>query len=246
MLLACARQLFLVGFASLILPGTQVQLVVAFCVSLVFFLLIATALPYANQATHPPRMGGFGLRFGVVLVFCTSVSSLLSHANQEDDFFAKACSFALTAVFFFSMVLKQGALTESVEDTLPADMRSKYVFDAGAVSAIIIAIIVSALALAVALCVQQVIITARLPIIKLDSSNAAPELTLRPHHHWHLFLSHVVQNPRFELLPFHKGFLITLLLVCSTVEHWSRSVRFHQAKSLLASPGRFGKAPLWQ
>ena len=67
------RQLYMVGFAVLILPGTIEQLLISYLLALVYMLLFAVARPFKEEG---------------------------------DDSFAKACSFALVSVFFFSIVIK--------------------------------------------------------------------------------------------------------------------------------------------
>ncbi len=72
-LLMTWRQLYMVGFAVLILPGTIEQLLISYLLALVYMLLFAVARPFKEEG---------------------------------DDSFAKACSFALVSVFFFSIVIK--------------------------------------------------------------------------------------------------------------------------------------------
>jgi len=76
-LLEAWKKLALVGFATLVRPGSIYQLVAAFLLSLMCMLLTSVAMPFKNDS---------------------------------DDCFAKACGFALSAVFFFSVVLKVGAM----------------------------------------------------------------------------------------------------------------------------------------
>ena len=43
-----------------------------------------------------------------------------------DNAFAMACGFSLQAVFFFSVILKVGVLTEAVDDVLSAQLRRRW------------------------------------------------------------------------------------------------------------------------
>ena len=157
------KKLFLVAFVSLPImkPGTTRQLANAFCFCLTYLLLISTTAPYVKDA---------------------------------DDSFAKACSFSIAAIFFLCVLLNQGVLVDSVVefgDVLPPEMIDRFVFGVVTASLLLIILILSSVVLAVAFTLQQVIITARLPIIKLISTQSAPDLTLQRKHRWHLFLSHV-------------------------------------------------------
>ena len=75
------RQLYLVGFALLIMTGTVEQLVISFLIALGYMLLVSVATPFKDKG---------------------------------DNYFGQACSFALTAVFLFLLVIKIGELTDSV------------------------------------------------------------------------------------------------------------------------------------
>ena len=70
-------------------------------------------------------------------------------------------------------------------------LRNRFGFDAALVTIGMSASIVTALALATLMAAQQLIAASRVPIIKLQATRLAPKLTLAPHHHWHLFLSHI-------------------------------------------------------
>ena len=56
----------------------------------------------------------FTVAFLFSLVFLLLVSVAQPFKDDSDDLFAKACGFALTALFFFSLVLKLGMLVEAV------------------------------------------------------------------------------------------------------------------------------------
>ena len=89
-----------------------------------------------------------------------------------------------------SVILKVGMLTEATEDTLGSQLRSRFVFDAGLVSAGMVASILGALILAFCMAIMQLIQASRLPLLKLVDSRSQPDLPLAPGHRWHMFLSH--------------------------------------------------------
>ena len=157
-LLMLWRQLFLVGFAVLVMPGTIEQLMIAFLVTLGYMLLFAVAAPYKNDS---------------------------------DDYFAKACSFALTAVFFFAVVIKFGVLTDAMDVMLSKQLRHTFQFDVYLVTVGMCCSILVALLLAAAMAGQQIVDAARLPTIRLQRTKAVPDLELALGHLWHMFLSHI-------------------------------------------------------
>ena len=90
-LLEAWKKLFLVGFMVLILPGTVPQLVIAFVFSLVFMLLASTAQPFRD---------GRPLQVEPVFPQLAFPEVLTLWCADGDDYFAKACNFSLTALFF--------------------------------------------------------------------------------------------------------------------------------------------------
>eukprot|EP00964_Phaeocystis_antarctica_P163773 scaffold140575_cov121-Phaeocystis_antarctica.AAC.1 len=157
-LLEAWKKLALVGFASLVEPGSIYQLVYAFLFSLVHMLLISVAIPFKDDS---------------------------------DNYFAKACGFALSTVFFFSVVLKVGVLAEAVDTVLTVDLRRRYVFNAALVTICMIAAIVGALALVTLIALHQLVKEARKPLIRTVATKAIPDIPLQQGHRWHLFLSHI-------------------------------------------------------
>ena len=95
-----------------------------------------------------------------------------------DDYFAKGCSFALTSLFFFSVILKFGVLTDEVDAVMSEQLRSRFGFDAGLVAVCMVLSIVGALALAAAMAAMQLVAVGRLPIIKLEATKTPPQLSL--------------------------------------------------------------------
>ena len=73
--------------------------------------------------------------FVVSAVFSLLVGIAAPYKDASDDYFAKACSFALTMLFFFVTVLKIGVLTEQVDGVMTDELRYRFSFDAGLVSA---------------------------------------------------------------------------------------------------------------
>merc|ERR1740139_2191090 len=122
------KKLTLVGFFALLKPGSILQVISAFVVSVTFLLLISVAMPYKDTS---------------------------------DDYFAKACSYALTMLFFFVTVLKMGVLTEQVDSYLTDELRYRFSFDAAFVSGGMIISIVGTLPLAAAMAAHRLLQAAR-------------------------------------------------------------------------------------
>ena len=70
------------------------------------------------------------------------------------------------------------------------DMHTTYWFDSALVSGLLIAIIAAAALVCIGYTVQQFVIAARKPTIRLLSTGKEPELSLGKGQKWHLFLSH--------------------------------------------------------
>ena len=172
----------LVGFAMLIQPGSLLQIVFSFVVSLVYMLFIAIAEPYKDVG---------------------------------DDSFAKACNFSLSALLFFSVILKVGVLTEEVDTIINEQLRSRFRFDALLISAGMIVSIVGALVLAAVMAVSQVIKAAQKPLIKLKSTRSVPDLPLRSGHKWHMFLSHIWSSGQDQCATIKRQ--LTLLMPESSI-----------------------------
>ena len=119
------------------------------------------------------------------------VSLAMPFKNVDDDYFAKFCAFALTILLFLALILKVSVLKEEVDSFLSSRLRDRFSFDAAVVTAGMISTIVAALLLAMASAVAQILVAARLPLLKLKHTKEQPELTLAPSQRWHLFLSHI-------------------------------------------------------
>ena len=144
----------------------------------------------------PGSIVQLGIAFLFSLIFMLVVSAAAPFKDDGDDLFAKACGFSLTAVFFFSIILKVGVLTEAVDDVLSAQLRSRFGFNAGLVSIGMIGSVLGALVLVAVIAGNQLAAAARVPIIKLLHTKSAPDIPLRPHHRWHMFNSHSKTTPR--------------------------------------------------
>ena len=136
------RQLFLVGFALLIMAGTVEQLACSFLVALVYMLIFSVASPFKDAG---------------------------------DDYFGQACSFALTAVYFFMFVIKVDLLTNSVDYVLSEQLRDTYTFDIFIVTIGMVGSILLALILVAAIAAQQILQAARVPTIRLQRTKAPLE-----------------------------------------------------------------------
>ena len=125
------------------------------------------------------------------LVYMLLVSVTMPFRDAMDDYFAKACAVSLTTLFFFSVVLKFASLTVEVEGVLTQRLRDRFSFDVAIVTVGMITSVLAALLLAALIAAAQVVTAARLPMLKLVATKAAPDLPLRLGQRWHLFLSHV-------------------------------------------------------
>ena len=152
------RQLFLVGFALLIMAGTVEQLACSFLVALVYMLILSVASPFKEDG---------------------------------DDYFGQACSFSLTAVYFFMFVIKIDLLTNSVDYVLSDQLRDTYKLDIFIVTIGMIGSILLALFLVVVIAAQQILQAARVPTIRFARTKATLDLPLAMGQLWHLFLSHI-------------------------------------------------------
>ena len=84
----------------------------------------------------------------VSAIFSLLVSIAAPYKDASDDYFARACSFALTMLFFFVTVLKMGVLAEQLDSVMTDELRYRFSFDAGLISACMVASIVGILPLA--------------------------------------------------------------------------------------------------
>ena len=100
------RSLHLVGFALLLLPGTVEQLAISFLVALGYMLLFSIATPFKVEGDN---YFGQACSATAVYFFCNA-TPLLTAAPHH---YMQACNFALTAVFFFSLAIKFGVLTDT-------------------------------------------------------------------------------------------------------------------------------------
>ena len=125
------------------------------------------------------------------LCFLLLVSVTMPFKDVGDDNFARACSFSLVSVFFFSIILKVGVLTEEVSDVLTGNLRDRYYFDVATVTLGLIGSIAGSVMLVLVVTVKQMVVAARAPLLKLEATKAPPRLSLGQGQRWHLFLSHI-------------------------------------------------------
>ena len=125
------------------------------------------------------------------LVFLLLVSVAMPFRSDDDDYFAKACGFSLTALFFFSVILKVGVFAEAVDGVLTTHLRESFGFDAAVVAVGMLASVLVALLLVAAMAAYQLIKAANLPLIRFVATHTTPDLALARDHRWHMFLSHI-------------------------------------------------------
>ena len=125
--------------------------------------------------------------FSISLAYLLLVSTTAPFVLAVDDAFAKACSFSLTACFFLCVSLKQQVLMQDIlADAISDDVASQYVLSSTVINASLLLFIASAFVLAVIFGLEQMVVTARLPTLKLEATKTVPDLILRKHHHWHV------------------------------------------------------------
>merc|ERR1740139_1471640 len=95
-------------------------------------------------------------------IFSLLIGVAAPFKDASDDYFAKACSYALTMLFFFVTVLKVGVLTEQVDSVLTDELRYRFNFDAAFVSGGMIVSIVGTLPLAAAIAAHRLLQAARI------------------------------------------------------------------------------------
>jgi len=93
----------------------------------------------------------------VSAIFSLLVSIAAPYKDASDDYFARACSFALTMLFFFVTVLKMGVLAEQLDSVMTDELRYRFSFDAGLVSAGMVASIVGILPFAAVLAAHRLL-----------------------------------------------------------------------------------------
>ena len=131
------------------------------------------------------------ISFLVVLGYMLLLSVAKPFKDEGDDYFGQVCSFALTAVFFFLLVLKFGVLAYLMDDMLSEQLRERYQFDLALVTVGMVGAIMLAVLLATVMAGQQIVQAARVPTIRSQITKAAPDLPLSKEHTWHMFLSHI-------------------------------------------------------
>ena len=124
-------------------------------------------------------------------IFMLLVSVAMPFRSDDDDYFAKACGFGLSTLFFFCIISKVGAFAEAVDGVLTEHLRDSFGFDAAVVAVGMLASVLVALLLVAAMAAHQLIKAANLPLLRFVATRAAPDLALSRDHSYHLFLSHI-------------------------------------------------------
>lgn len=153
--------------------------------------------------------------FIIVLVYMLLIGIAQPFKDVGDDIFAKACNFSLSALFFFSVILKVGVLTEEVDTLINEQLRSRFGFDAVLVSTGMIFSTLGALVAAAVMAVSQIIVAARKPLLKLKSTKSVPALPLQSGHKWHMFLSHIWSSGQDQCATIKRQ--LTLLMPESSI-----------------------------
>ena len=132
------------------------------------------------------------VQLGVAIIFCLvfMLGSAIAkpYRREENDYFAVACNFSLTAVFVFCTMLKVKTVSETMD---PGELYDRLYFDEFIIGACLFVCVFGALVLAAALSVQSIIEAAQVPTFRLLSTGNRPDLALAKGHKWHLFLSHI-------------------------------------------------------
>ena len=143
-----------------------------------------------------------GFAFSLAILLFTSIAEpFQSHGHDK---FGLLCNFSLVMVFFFSLVLKMGVLSEDVEDSglLSNEFQAMYTFDPAVLSVALICTLLASVIVASILAAYQVYQStrkaARAATAEREASIARGRLTHPPSHKWELregnrycmFLSH--------------------------------------------------------
>ena len=121
----------------------------------------------------PGKVEQLVIAFLASLVYMLLVPVAQPFKEDGDDFFAKACGFALAALFFFSVILKQTALTEAVDSFLSAQLRDRFDIEISFVTVGMVASIVGAVVLAAVMAAHQLAKSAREPIDSAEGHQGA-------------------------------------------------------------------------
>ena len=143
-----------------------------------------------------------GYSFSLVITLFSSIAEPFQ--NHGHIKFSLLCNFSLVMVFFFSLVLKMGVLSEDVKDSdlLSDELQALYIFDPAVLSAALLFALLASVIVAAVLAVYQVYQStrkaARAAAAEREASIARGRLTHPPSHKWELrqgnrycmFLSH--------------------------------------------------------
>ena len=125
------------------------------------------------------------------LIHMLLMATYMPYRDIDNDYFALACNFGLTTVFFFSHELKVGVLTAAVQDVLSDSMQRRFNFSTAVLSKGLFVAVISALVVMTAAAAQQMLAAARVPTIRVLQTGSGPDLSLDKNQKWHIFLSHI-------------------------------------------------------
>ena len=111
-LLMAWRQLWLVGFAVLIVPGSVEQLVISFLVALVYMLVCAVARPFKDEGDD---FFANACSFALVAVFFFCIVMKISVLTEEVDY---VISDQLRGKYGFDVLLVTGGMIASILGSL--------------------------------------------------------------------------------------------------------------------------------
>ena len=117
--------------------------------------------------------------FVVSASFSLLVGVSAPYKETSDNYFAKACSYALTMLFFFVTVLKVGVLTEQLDNVLTDELRYRYSFDAAFVSAGMMVSIIGTLPLATVMAAHRLLQAAQIGEAARCSDESSVASTVR-------------------------------------------------------------------
>ena len=143
-----------------------------------------------------------GFIFSLVVLLFTSIARPFQRAKHND--FSLLCNFSLVMVFFFSLVLKMGVLSDDVEDSdlLSDEVQDSYTFDPALLSLALMCTLLASVIVGSVMAVYQVYhstrAAARAAAAEREASIARGRLSHPPTTSWELrqgnrfcvFLSH--------------------------------------------------------
>ena len=137
--------------------------------------------------------------FSLLCMLLTAVAS--PYTSDVEDTIGKAFGFALTAIFFFAVVIKVHVLTEAVDDSLPQQLRKSFELNSVVIGSLMTITVAIALVVTILVALQQFMQASKTPVIKLKSNQRCPALTAADGITWQLFLSQCAHPCNSNCLP---------------------------------------------